>query len=199
MINIETARDYCREPIENIEGFAEAIKDPTQTWWCHHRLESCYTASELKALGCYYGRTACELIFLTPEQHGKTYHKGWSGDEARIRKSELLKGKPKSEEHNRKNSESHRGQVPWLKGKKRAPFSEEWKLKISEAKKGKHIGPHSEETKRRISEALKGKTHTMSEETKRKIRDSLKGRSVSSGTKGMRWHLENGKRIFTKE
>ncbi len=41
------------------------------------------------------------------------------------------KGIPKTKEHNRKNSESH-------KGKKRSPFSEEWKKHMSEALKGEN-------------------------------------------------------------
>ena len=127
MICIETARKYCREPLENIEGFAEAVKDTTQTWWCHHRLESCYTADELKALGCYYGRTACELKFMTPEEHGKTYHKGVSCEETSRKRSESHKGKPHSEEMKRKMSEV-------MKGK---PKSEEHRRKLSAAKLGK--------------------------------------------------------------
>jgi group I intron endonuclease len=45
--------------------------------------------------------------------------------------------KPKSEEHNRKNSESHKGQIPWNKGLKTGPtnYSEEGCLRKSAVQK----------------------------------------------------------------
>ena len=51
-----------------------------------------------------------------------------------------------------------------LRGKKRAPLSEEHKRKLSEAGRGRK---HSEETKRRRSESKKG--HSVSEETRKKL------------------------------
>ena len=57
-----------------------------------------------------------------------------------------------------KNSEAHKGQIPWNKG---IPQSEEAKKKNSEAHKGKQSpfkGKHRSETvRRKISEARKGK------------------------------------------
>ena len=64
------------------------------------------------------------------------------------------------------------------KGKKRSPFSEEHKLKMSLARKGK---PLSEEHKRKMSLAHKGKP--VSEETRRKISLARKGKPVSAETK----------------
>lgn len=62
----------------------------------------------------------------------------------------------RTEEHNRKNSEAHKGQIPWIKGKK---HSEESKQKMSKNSKGeKHYfwsKIHSKETKRKNSEAHK--------------------------------------------
>ena len=69
-------------------------------------------------------------------------------------------------------------------GKKRRPFSEEWKRKMSEVHKGKH---HSEEHKKKLSEANKGKHSEVSEETRRKM---------SEVHKGKHWKLVDGKRVW---
>jgi hypothetical protein len=61
----------------------------------------------------------------TERLKNKTYEQLY-GVEARKIKRKIgdgLKGKSKSEEHNKKNSEAH-------KGKKREPFSEEWRKNI---------------------------------------------------------------------
>ena len=86
--------------------------------------------------------------------------------------SEAQKGKkrkPFTEEHKRKMSKAR---------KNRPPHSEETKKKMSESGKGKNNSffgiKHSEETKRKMSEARKGRKH--SEEAKRKISEALKGR-----------------------
>ena len=64
------------------------------------------------------------------------------------------------------------------KGKKRSPFSEEHKLKMSLAHKGK---PFSEEHKLKMSLARKGKP--LSEEHKRKMSLAHKGKPVSEETR----------------
>ena len=138
---------FCRTP-ELIENYEKAVNDTTQTWECHHRLETHnsdgerrlvdISKAELIALGMYYDRPPEELIFLTSVEH-KSLHK---------------KGKPKSEETRKRMSEAKKGHSGALKGKKIGPRSEETKKKISETMKGKHL---SEETKRRMSEARKGK------------------------------------------
>lgn len=68
--------------------------------------------------------------------------------EVKAKISAALKGKPKSEAHKRKLSESHKGIMPenvkdgslanFNRGKKRPPFSEEWKRNISLGHKGQH-------------------------------------------------------------
>ena len=68
-------------------------------------------------------------------------------------------GKPFSEEAKKKMSESHKGQIPWNKGKT-GIYSEETRKKISEAHKGNeyHKGKlHSDETKKKMSELKIGK------------------------------------------
>ena len=138
---------FCRTP-ELIENYDKAIADTTQTWQCHHRLETHnsdgerrlvdISKAELIALGMYYDRPPEELIFLTALEHKRLHNIE----------------KPKSEEHKRKIAETLKGHT----------VSEETKKKLSEAKKGKHP---SEETKRKISEAKKGKHWKLSEETKK--------------------------------
>lgn len=61
--------------------------------------------------------------------------------------------------------------VAWNKGKKRPPFSDEWKQKISFSKKGKKI---TEITRERMKIAQKGKI--VLPETRLKISNSLKGK-----------------------
>ena len=107
------------------------------------------------------------------------------------------RGKPLSEEHKRKLSESKKGK----------PRSEESKRKISEALKGENNfwygKTRSEETKRKQSEAMKGKTR--SEEHSRKISEALKGKPQEKvtcvhcekigGRRAMtRYHFDNCKK-----
>ena len=83
-----------------------------------------------------------------------------------------------SPETRKKLSEAHKGQVPWIAGKK---HTEEARKKIHEANLRRK--PISEETKKKKSEASKGekngfygRRHT--EESRRKMSQSLKGRKV---------------------
>lgn len=78
-----------------------------------------------------------------------------------------MSGTKMSEETKKKISET-------LKGKKKAPFSEEHKKNISEAKKG---FKHTQETKDRISRLNKGKKKPpRTEEHKRKLGEAHKGK-----------------------
>lgn len=81
-------------------------------------------------------------------------------------------GKHQSEEARRKMSEAMKGRPGHWKGK---TFSEEHRRKLSELHSGK----------------------TLSDEHRKKISESLNGRQ--SPTKGRRWKLVNGKRIFYSE
>lgn len=131
-----------------IENYSTAIADTTQTWECHHRLETHnsdgerrlvdISKAELIALGMYWDRPSEELIFLTSAEHRRLHSKGRLGWQH-------------SEETKRKLSEARKGRVSPNKGKH---LSEEQKRKMSETKKGHKV---SEEAKKKISETLKGK------------------------------------------
>ena len=99
--------------------------------------------------------------------------------EETCRKISLSKTNP-SEETRRKMSESHKGQIPWMKGK---THTIEARIKISEAGLGRK---HSEETRRKMSEVRMGKRH--SEKTRRKISESNIGN----------YHTEESKQKMSK-
>lgn len=173
MINVKTAKWFCRDDISKIENYDKAIADPTQTWHCHHRLELtldgefALTPEQLKIHDMYYHRPYYELIFLTPAEHIRIHHKG---------RSSWCKGKKFTKEHCRKISEANKGRIVTTvtrkkiseanKGKlKDKKFTEEHRKRIAEANKGKQcmkgeLNPmygrhHSEESRRKMSEAAK--------------------------------------------
>jgi group I intron endonuclease len=84
-------------------------------------------------------------------------------DETKNKVSKAGRGKPKTEEHNRKNSESNKGKIPWNKGL-RGVYSEESLNLMSKAKTGKE---RSGDTKYKLRIANLGKI--TSEDTKIKI------------------------------
>ena len=140
MINIKKVKRYCKEDISKIKNYEQAIADTNQTWHCHHMTETWWncTAKELMENDCYYHRKACELIFLTPEEHTRLHFNGKIQTEETCRKkSESLKGKNKgkhnSEETRRKISEAKKGKPSPFKGKK---MSYESRRKLSESHKG---------------------------------------------------------------
>ena len=75
MISEKIAKSYCKDDISLIENYDKAIADNTQTWVCHHRRETIFTPKDLKEIGEYYNRSACELIFLTKAEHNKVHNK----------------------------------------------------------------------------------------------------------------------------
>ena len=138
MINEKQARKYCKEELSKIKNYDKAIADTTQVWDCHHRTEIWWNCSKKDLIenDCYYGRKACELIFLTHAEHRRLHQKGKKySEESRRNISQALKGKTKSEEHKRKLSEALKGKEPWNKGKQNI-YSDETRKKMSEAKKG---------------------------------------------------------------
>ena len=95
MINEKCAKKYCCDDLSLIENYELAINDPTQTWDCHHRRESIYSAKDLIEIGEYWKRPAAELIFLTHSEHLQLHKKGVPKSEATKKAlSEALKGVP---------------------------------------------------------------------------------------------------------
>jgi len=99
--------------------------------------------------------------------YGKTHN-----DEAKRRISEANKGRVQPPEEKAR-------QIAAITGRKRAPFSEEWRAKMSESKRGEKNNRYgvevSEETKQRIREKALGRKQ--SEETIRKKADAIRGRA----------------------
>jgi len=77
------------------------------------------------------------------------------------------------------------------KGKKRLPFTDEWKQNISRANKGRKL---SEAHKHKISEAHKGKV--VSSETKRKMSENRRGVKYSPETRKKIFKLRRGRGMF---
>lgn len=77
MIDYNAAKRYCYEDVSLIENYSLAMADSQQVWHCHHKLgphkDYSNTSKELKKMGLYYHRPACELIFLTEEQHREAH------------------------------------------------------------------------------------------------------------------------------
>lgn len=139
MIDKYAAKKYCKEDISKIENYDKAIADTTQVWDLHHRTEIWWncTMKELIENECYYGRKACELIFLTHAEH-TSLHNMHMSKYRRKKMSDSMKGKNKGKFH-----------------------SEETRKKLSEARKGKTPFKghhHSEESKKKLSAARKGMT-----------------------------------------
>lgn len=155
MINIIEAQKYCKEDISKIENYDKAISDSTQTWDCHHRTETWWNCSKQDLIDneCYYHRKACELVFLTHAEHTKLHNKGKKHSaETRRKMSDSHKGKVISKETCKNMSKSHKGKSSPRKG---VTLSDDTRRKISESLKGKKKKPFSEEHRKKISEAAK--------------------------------------------
>lgn len=103
-------------------------------------------------------------------------NEGWAGYNKAIKENGY------SLETKERLSLSHKGQIPWNKGKKCKALSNEHKLKLSKALKNRQF---SEETKERMSKAAKIRTKNyipwnkgknISEETKSKISNTLRSK-----------------------
>lgn len=158
MIYIQSVKLFCCEDPALIENYDKAIKDNTQSWHCHHRLEiqdgTIITKTQLKKQGLYYKRPACELIFLTKSEHHKLHNAGINNPFYDKHHSQKTKEKL-SEKHSKKT------------------LTEEHKKHIGKAVSGKNNGMfgknHSEEARIKMSQTWKLKTANMTEE-ERKIK-----------------------------
>jgi hypothetical protein len=79
MISETYSKKFCKEDISLIENYEQAINDKEVKWVCHHKLEirEGYgnSVNELKMMGLYFNRPACELIFLKPQEHTRIHNK----------------------------------------------------------------------------------------------------------------------------
>lgn len=73
---IKQLKKYCREPIENIKGYREAVESEGR-YDCHHINELTFTKDELKKMNMYYNRPASELVIMTDSEHRK-WHRKWN-------------------------------------------------------------------------------------------------------------------------
>ena len=120
MISIEGVKKYCNGDITKIENYELAITDNTQTWECHHRLETHNSdgkkrlvyiqKKELIELDIYYNRPPEELIFLTSAEHSRLHHKCKTLSEETKQKISKA-GKSLSKEIKQKRNDSHKKKV----------------------------------------------------------------------------------------
>lgn len=184
MICLKTVKRVCKDYI-HIENYDKAIADDSQTWICHHRLETHtsdnkrrlvdLSVDELKVLDIYWNRPSEELIFLTRKDHAKLH------SEHNDKWTTL--GHKHTKEAKAKISEAA------SKARKGCHLSEEHKKKLSEAHKGKH---HTEDSKRKMSEVKKGKH--LSDKAKKKLSEARKGER--NPMYGKHWKLVDGKRVY---
>lgn len=71
---MQLLRKYCREPIQNIKGYKEAL-NTNGRYVCHHINELTFTMPELIKMNMYYNRPASELILLTASEHSKLHRR----------------------------------------------------------------------------------------------------------------------------
>ena len=169
MISEGQAREYCYEDISLIENYEKAMNDKTQTWVCHHRVETIMncSAEELIAQGCYTDRPAHDLIFLTRAEHNKLHNTG----------------KKHSEKTRAKISASMSGENHPMYGKH---HSEETRAKM-------HAALNRPEILAKLSAANNGKKRT--EETKAKMSASHKGKPKSAKTRAKMSEARRGERL----
>lgn len=68
---IAKIKQVCKDPIENIENFEEAINDSRHMWHLHHKLGLSNSVEELKKNDMYFHRPANELMFVSAANPGE--------------------------------------------------------------------------------------------------------------------------------
>lgn len=138
---------YCKEDICFIENYNKAIKDKTQVWDCHHRLEIDYNLSskELKEKRLYFNRPASELLFLTHAEHAYLHRNGYKfSEETKKKCKESAKKRYEDLSERQKSSElaKKRYEDPKEHEKHRARMNtSEAKSNISAAQKKRYENP----------------------------------------------------------
>lgn len=145
MISEAQAHKYCREPLDKIEGYTEAIHSP-EMYECHHRFGEITPIAVLRKMHYYYGRPACELVFVPRRTHHRIH----------------LVGKPKSEIAKARSRSKHLGKV----------LSKEHRDAIS-AGVLRHL-EEDPSIREKLGRVWRGRTH--SAETKEKIRKAALNR-----------------------
>ena len=180
-------KNYCSEPLEQIENFKAAKADNFAGWCIHHRLEiqqdKRVSRQELKDKDLYYDRPASELIFMRFGEHSALHYKGENNplfgkhhseetlQKMSVNNGRFWKGKHLSEDHRQKMSVNN---GRFWKGR---TFSEEHCKKIAESLRGKHL---SSEHRKKLSESLRGENHPFfgkhhSTEARKKMSKTRKG------------------------
>jgi hypothetical protein len=132
------------------------------------RYETCITARVYESIKKEYA----ELQSVLRSGEGNGFYGKTHSEEAKRRISEANKGRVQPPEEKAR-------QIAAITGRKRSPFSEEWRAKMSESKRGEKNNRYgvevSEETKQKIREKALGRKQ--SEETKKKKADAIRGRA----------------------
>ena len=139
---------YCCEDIRNIENYDAAVDDKSQKWVCHHRNEITLglSSEQLIRKHLYYERPASELIFLTSSEHIRLHNLNLTEERKSNQRAGVIEYHsthefPQSarDKISAINKERYaKGAVPWNKGRH---WSEEFKKRMSEAKKAQFADP----------------------------------------------------------
>lgn len=156
MICIEQVNKYCKDIPILIENYEQAINDETQTWHCHHRLETDEnkTGQQLIAEGRYYNVPASELIFLTPSEHTSLHAK------LKDNINFTFKDRKHTEYSRQLISDKHSGDKNPMYGHSIKEFMteeeyNEWKKNHQGENNGMFGKNHTEETKKKQSDRRK--------------------------------------------
>lgn len=126
--NFRMARRYCKDPIEKIPGYENAVNSD-ELYVCHHVLElnldgeRVHTADELMRMDMYYNRPYFELVFLSNSEHASLHNKGKNNFALRIKDTDS---------HHRNISKALKGHRGWNTGRH---WSVESRQKMSIAQK----------------------------------------------------------------
>lgn len=119
MISIKWSKQFCSEPLENIENYDKAVADKEHMWECHHIAEilpcGSYSREDLKKVGLYWKRPASELVYLRHDEHRALHAKNRKPETSRRIAEKVAmrnRGRKASAETRRRLSLSHMGKHP---------------------------------------------------------------------------------------